>query len=217
MTTSALPRHSREMAIVHRAFRRESRLLAEMTAQVAPGDTARARVLVAHFRDYKIGLHSHHTGEDELMWPPLLARADLESALIHQMEDQHERVAASLDAATAAADGWESSASTAGRDAFVAALAEHRAVLIEHLDDEERMLLPVAERHLTEAEWAALGEHFVESNPKTKLLIFLGMVLEDADESERELMLSGLPGPAKVVWSAIGKPLYARRVHKVRG
>jgi hypothetical protein len=34
-----------EMVIIHRAFRRESRLLAALIADVPAGDTARARVL----------------------------------------------------------------------------------------------------------------------------------------------------------------------------
>jgi hypothetical protein len=34
----------------------------------------------------------------------------------------------------------------------VAALADHRDALIEHLDDEEALLLPLAARHLTVTE-----------------------------------------------------------------
>jgi hypothetical protein len=73
--------NTQDMEIVHRAFRRESRLLMELVAAVAPGDTARAKVIADHFRDYRLGLKNHHEGEDELLWPPLLSRVDLEADL----------------------------------------------------------------------------------------------------------------------------------------
>lgn len=205
-----------EMVIVHRAFRRETRLLAELIAVVEPGDTARARVLAAHFADVRLGLHNHRLGEDELLWPPLLARAGQEADVVLRMEAEHERVAATLAAVDTAMGAWAVSAGEAERDALVAALADHRAVLLEHLDDEEAALLPLAARYLTAAQWQALGDHFVRSTPKPKLLVFLGMVLEDADEGERARMLSSLPAPARIVWALLGRPLYARAVRRVR-
>src|SRR6202000_2429916 len=87
---------TRDMEIVHRAFRRESRLLTELVAAVAPGDTARAKVIADHFRDYRLGVRNHHEGEDELLWPPLLSRVDLGTEIVLRMEAQHERVAATL-------------------------------------------------------------------------------------------------------------------------
>ncbi|MFG6201343.1 hemerythrin domain-containing protein [Nonomuraea sp. JJY05] len=69
---------TQDMEIVHRAFRRESRLLMELVAAVAPGDTARAKVIADHFRDYRLGLKNHHEGEDELLWPPWEAAAGAE-------------------------------------------------------------------------------------------------------------------------------------------
>ncbi|MEU9035979.1 hemerythrin domain-containing protein [Streptomyces sp. NPDC048352] len=205
-----------EMVVIHRGLRREARLLVELIAAVEPGDTARARVLADHFRDYRLGLDNHHHGEDEHLWPPLLARVDLEADLVLRMEAQHERIAASLTAAEAALPAWEGGAGEAERDALVAVLAEHRAVLVEHLDDEEAFLLPLAARHLSAHEWGALGEHFMTSTPKPKLLFFLGMVLEDADRDERAAMLTALPSAARLLWHAVGRPAYARRVRTVR-
>jgi hemerythrin-like domain-containing protein len=65
-----------------------------------------------------------------------------------RMEAQHEQVAASLDRVMLALPAWQASASAAARDALVDALREHRGVLLEHLDDEEAHLLPVAGRYL---------------------------------------------------------------------
>ncbi|WP_256789289.1 hemerythrin domain-containing protein [Frankia sp. AvcI1] len=209
--------NTREMVIVHRAFRRESRLLAELTARVSAGDTARAAVLAGHFRWYQRGLSIHHHGEDELVWPLLLARLDLDADVVLRMEAQHEGVAASLARAQAALAAWESGADPAARDALVEALVEHRAALVEHLDDEEAHLLPLAAEHLSVREWQAQGEHFLANTPKNALLTLLGAVLEDARPDERTAFLADLPLPARVLWYSVGRIVYAAHVRRIRG
>ncbi|WP_019632428.1 DUF4267 domain-containing protein [Actinomadura atramentaria] len=207
---------TRSMVIIHKGFRRESRLLGELVAAVRPGDVRRARAIVAFMDDYRAGLHMHHTGEDELLWPLLLARVDLDAEIVLRMEEQHSRVEASLAAVAERSAAWRASASAADRDALVAALAHHRTVLIEHLDDEETNLLPLAERHLTAAEWDAQGEHFVATATKMQALTFLGVILEDATPEERAMMLGGLPGPVRLIWKTVGQRRYANLMRRVR-
>lgn len=208
--------NTQDMEIVHRAFRRESRLLIELVSAVTPGDTARAEVIADHFRDYRLGLKNHHEGEDELLWPPLLSRVDLEAEIVLRMEAQHERVAATLTRLDAAVPAWEATAGADERDTLVAALTDHRAVLLEHLDDEETTLLPLAADHITEQEWASLGEHMVAHTPKLTLLTLFGLVLEDASPAERAVLLSVLPAPVRGVWHLIGRPRYVRHIRRVR-
>lgn len=209
--------NTQDMEIVHRALRRESRLLVELVAAVAPGDTARAKVIAGHFRVYRLGLRNHHEGEDELLWPPLLSRVDLEADIVLRMQAQHERIAATLTRLDTAVPAWEATAGADERDTLVAALTEHRAVVLEHLDDEEATLLPLAAKHITEREWAALGDHMVNNTPRPALLTLLGAVLEDANPAERAIVLGGLPTPARVVWHLIGRPRYARHIRRVHG
>jgi hemerythrin-like domain-containing protein len=208
--------NTQDMEVVHRALRRESRLLAQLVAAVAPGDTARAKVIAGHFADYRLGLKNHHEGEDELLWPPLLARVDLEAEVVLRMEAQHERVAATLTRLETVVPAWAATAAAAERDSLVAALTDHRAVLLEHLDDEEATLLPLAAQHLTEAEWASLGDHLVANTPKPALLTLFGLVLEDATPAERAALLAGLPAPVRGIWHVIGRPRYARHIRRVR-
>jgi hemerythrin-like domain-containing protein len=204
------------MEVVHRVFRRETRLLMELVAAVAPGDTARAKVIADHFGDYRLGLKNHHEGEDELLWPPLLARVDLEADIVLRMQAQHERVEATLTRLDAAVPAWAATAGADERDTLVAALADHRAVLLEHLDDEEAALLPLAAEHITEKEWASLGDHLVANTPKLTLLTLFGLVLEDANPAERATLLSALPAPVRAIWHIIGRPRYARHIRRVR-
>jgi hypothetical protein len=111
---------------------------------------------------------------------------------------------------------WQAAPSAATAAPLVSALAEHRAALLEHLHDEEEYILPLIEEHLTVAEWARLGERFAEEVPKSKMLFFLGMILEDADPAEREAMMANLPAPARFAWKAFGQRQWRRRVSKIR-
>ena len=72
--TSAAPINTHEMVVIHRAFRRESRLLGDLIAAAPDGDTERAAVLGRHLAWYQSGLTNHHHGEDELLWPLLHQR-----------------------------------------------------------------------------------------------------------------------------------------------
>lgn len=207
---------AQDMAIVHRAFRRELRLLGEMIAEVPPGDVKRAAVLAEHFADLRVGLINHHQGEDELLWPLMLARVGPEREVVLRMEAEHGRVVETLDEVDGLVTKWAPRADAETRDRLLAALEEHRTVLVEHLDDEEAHLLPLAERFLTAKEFGALGDHFAQHTPKTKLFKFFGMVMEDADERERAIMLGSVPPPVRLLWRLLGPPLYARTVRRVR-
>jgi hemerythrin-like domain-containing protein len=203
-----------DMYVVHRVFRRESALLPRLIRAVRPGDTDRAARVARHFRDYQLGLHEHHTGEDELIWPLLLQRVDLEAELVLRMEEQHQRVASSLATVAALMPAWERTARDG--EPIAAALEQHRAALVEHLTDEENHLLTLIEQHLTVAEYAALGERFAAETPKDKLLFFLGALLEEATPEEEATMLQVLPRPAKVIWRLYGRRKYARDTRELR-
>lgn len=64
-----------------------------MVRAVPAGDVPRAKQIAAHPAEVLSTLHHHHTGEDELLWPKLLQRAEMERPLIERMESQHGQVA----------------------------------------------------------------------------------------------------------------------------
>ena len=206
-----------DMIVVHRIFRRESNLMPRLIQAVPDGDTGRAQVLADTFGDYQTGLHFHHSAEDELVWPLLLARIDLEADMVLRMEAQHEVIARTLEEAAQRMAAWRSAPSAATAGPLIAALTEHRTVLLEHLRDEEEYILPLIEEHLTAAEWARLGEHFAEEVPKAKMLFFLGAILEDATPAEREAILASLPAPVRILWRIVGQLQYRRKVARIRG
>jgi hemerythrin-like domain-containing protein len=206
-----------EMVLVHRAFRRDFRMLPALVRAVAEGDTARAETVGFHLALVADALHHHHTAEDDMLWPLLLDRATMHTDLINRMEAQHERVHEPLERIAALNPRWRAHARTADRDELADVIAQASVALDEHLTDEEQEILPLVSVHITQAEWNALGERGKSVIPKGKLgLIFLGSILEDGTPVERARFLAELPAPARLVWRLFGGRTYAGYCRRLR-
>jgi iron-sulfur cluster repair protein YtfE (RIC family) len=205
-----------DMVVVHRVFRREFRLIPELVRQVQPGDTDRATVIADHARLVLTGLHGHHTGEDELLWPKLLERAAPDAELIHRMEAQHERVAEAIDRIEPALDRWQAEARPAVTEEVASAFDALRTALLEHLADEEEHILPLAARHVSQAEWDELGEHGVGETKKKDLPILFGAIAEEATPEEMVQILGTVPPPVRILARTLFAWQYRRYVNRVR-
>ncbi|SDF07352.1 Hemerythrin HHE cation binding domain-containing protein [Blastococcus aurantiacus] len=205
-----------DMVVVHRVFRRELRLIPQLVREVAPGDTARARVLAGHARLVLRGLEGHHTSEDELLWPKLLERCTPDAELVHRMEAQHERVHDALEDLGPALDRWEAGARPAVSEEVAAGFDALRTALLEHLDDEEREILPLAARHIDQAEWNELGEHGAKKTTFSEMPILFGAVAEEATPEEMVHILSTVPAPVRFLLRTVFAKQYARYISRVR-
>jgi hypothetical protein len=206
----------RDMYVVHRTFRREFALIPGLIRSVAAGNTARAAVVAGHARLVLGGLDMHHTGEDALLWPKLLERATPSADLIHRMEAQHHRVEELIAELDEALPRWEAEARPAVSEEVASTFDALRVALLEHLDDEERHILPIAERHITPQEWAGLGEHGMAKVKKSELPILFGAMLEDATPDEKTLMLGLVPPPVRLLVRTVFAWQYRRYITKVR-
>ncbi|QMU77992.1 hemerythrin domain-containing protein [Streptacidiphilus sp. PB12-B1b] len=209
--------YTQEMEMIHRIFRRESLLLAKLIGAVDEGDVRRAGLLAEAWRTYALGLHLHHAGEDDLVWPKLLERAELDAARVQRMEAQHHELSAGLERVEKLLEPWASTASVPARDDLVQALVEHNRTLCSHLDEEEREVMPLVAQHISAAEWREVGERGLAETPRNKRLIALGAILEDASDEERAEFLGRLPGPARLVWRLVGQRQYRSHVRRIRG
>ncbi|MET7683970.1 hemerythrin domain-containing protein [Streptomyces sp. NPDC005423] len=220
-TTDQLPvagrPYTHEMVVVHRAFRRESAYLPRLVRAVPDGATARATKVADHVRAYLAGLHSHHSVEDELVWPWLRERTAGDEVLIDRMEEQHQRIDRSFEAVTEWVSAWERVADPVAGEELALALDEHRAALLEHLDDEEEVVLPLVAAQLTVAEWDVVGRRGLEQIPRNRLLLTLGAILEDATPEERAYFLGRTPLIGRVLWQVVGRRRYAAACRALRG
>jgi hemerythrin-like domain-containing protein len=210
------PTDVHDMVVVHRVFRRELVLIPQLVHAVAPGDTTRAAVIAKHARLILSGLHLHHTGEDELLWPRLLERAAPSSELVQRMEAQHHVVEDLIATLTPALARWEAEARPAVSEEVGATFDQLRVALLEHLDEEEASILPLAAEHLTQDEWNKLGEHAMKRMSKSQLPLMGWAILEEATPDEQSAMLATMPAPVRVLMRTVFASRYRRYIRKVR-
>ena len=178
-TRASSPRpDTRELVLVHNVFRRLFGNLPWLVADVSRGDLASAAVLAELFDEVAAALDHHHSVEDDVVYPTLLARVDVDRAVVLRGEEQHERVHELLHRAAGQVTPFRATASDPARDALVMTLTELDAVLREHRSDEERHILPLVEAHLTAAEWEEFGERGRAGIAEDRLLGRLGRILD---------------------------------------
>ncbi|WP_328988856.1 hemerythrin domain-containing protein [Kribbella sp. NBC_01245] len=204
-----------EMAVIHRTFRRGFPMMAELVRQTPPGDTTRAEPIAVHLDFLLNGLHNHHTGEDANIWPRLLERAAPQADLITRMEAQHEVVAERSSQVRALLGTWRRTAFDG--EALAVALDDFTAALVEHLDDEERYVVPLIRAYVTAEEWKRFGQETFEKFTNPEKLVATGTLEDVASPEEVEWFTGELPLPIKVMWRVVGRRKYARYMRGVRG
>ena len=205
-----------EIVVVHRAFRREFREAPGLVGSVRAGDRQRAELVGRYLAGIVTGLHHHHAGEDDLLWPVLLSRVAPHTELVHRMESQHKQLAVVIDRIEELLPGWRVTGDAVTGRELAGVFAEASALLDEHLAQEEDEILPLVAEHVTPAEWKALGDRGVDSLPKNATaFVFLGQILRDATDDERRAFLGLVPPPVRLFWRLAGKGIYRRAYHRL--
>jgi hemerythrin-like domain-containing protein len=208
----------RDMIVVHTALLREFRLAPAAVEKVPPGDLRRARIVDEHIGFVCDLLHHHHTGEDELLWPKLRDRVpDAAQSVLDAVESQHGAIEGALDDVTAARSAWVATPGTSTGGTLSAALRRLHSLLTEHLDLEERAVLPLAASHVTTPEWRELGEVAVAAMPKAKAPLTFGMFAYEGDPAVLKDMLSVAPPVPRMLLPHLAPRVYGRRAKLVHG
>ena len=205
-----------DMVGVHRVFR-QALDAAPALIRSADGDTARADV-VATYLDHVLRLLSaHHEGEDELMTPRLVERCTADEArVVQQVAHQHEAVLGGIADSQRGLASWRGSADAESAAVLVAAVEGLRDALVTHLDDEERLVLPIAGRHLNAAEWGELPGHAMRSFSGEHLWLVLGLVREQMSPEQIAHAEAHMPPPVLGMWREVGQDRFAEFVGALR-
>lgn len=208
----------RDMIVVHTALLREFRLAPAAVRRVPDGARRSAARVDAHLGLLCDLLHHHHTGEDELLWPALRAVLPIAAmASLDEGEAQHAAIDQALNRVGVVLQRWRTLVDGASRIELVASLETLHGLLDEHLDAEERTLLPLAAAYLTRQQWLAVGEAGAAAVPKSKLLLVFGMFAYEGDPAVLADMLGSAPLPARFVVPLLAPRVYARQAARVYG
>jgi hemerythrin-like domain-containing protein len=205
-----------DMIRLHRVFREALGAAAPLVGSVAPGDTDRAEVVGSYYFNVLELLHAHHDGEDALVWPRLIERSPGEAETIQHVAGQHAGVFESLQTAHALLAEWRTDPQVDSGAQLAASLATLGATLAAHLDEEERVILPIASRHMTPAEWGELPAHGMQHFGGDKPWLILGLIQEQMSAEQVAGMEAQMPPPLRDFWTGDGRPMFRAFVSELR-
>lgn len=207
-----------DMQIPHSIFRGEFRRAPGMVRSVGEGDATRAGVVAEHLQFLLEGLTDHHTTEDELLWPRLRERvpADVEP-IIGVMESQHAQLHRLIETLQAQVATWVAEPGKTHRDALADTCDSAYSLLEEHLGAEERDILPVAARAISQAEWDEIGERAMGALPKDKRMLILGTIRYWAPPEQSAAVASEIPGPIRPFMTARADRVFRKEAVAVFG
>jgi hemerythrin-like domain-containing protein len=197
------------MWAMHNAFRRDLARLEQLARDASTGPPAGQDVQRAwdSFRDR---LHRHHAAEDDDLWPVLrdhlTTPADVAS--VDQMVEEHHALSAAMDAV----DQVVAAPPAAGTGGHLTAAVDRLSrTARDHLDHEERDVLPLVENHLSRADWRAFLLTERRKTPLRARPDFLGWVLDEASPDDARAVLAELPPPGRLAYRYVIGPRYRSR------
>lgn len=217
LTTAPLADTS-DMVGLHRVFRDATADGPRLVGAVAPGDREHAELVATYLDNVLRLLHSHHEGEDALLTPKLVQRCTIEDAAeATRVGQQHETVLSDLEATEARIAAWRAEPGPGTAAELTAALTQLGASLTAHLDEEERVVLPLAARHIDVAEWGELPAHGMAHFTGDKMWLVLGLIQEQMTPEQIALMEQHMPPPVAQSWTTTGRPMFLAFVAQLRG
>jgi hypothetical protein len=204
------------MYLIHHAFRRDLGVFVTAVARTPAADRTAWVALAKRWRLFAGMLHSHHTGEDAILWPLLLARVEAAGdqdglATLQAMEAEHAEIDPLLSGCD---DGFARLAQTPDEDALAALqvrLVATRERLAVHLRHEESDAMALVQRHFSDAEWRGLDRQFAKHYPAELARDGLPWVLAGVPQ-EAMPRVRGFLGPIPILlWRLLLRRSFERR------
>ena len=190
----------------HRGMRQEPGLLATIARRHL--DLERARLAEEQIAMLLELVHQHSSVEDEQLWPLLRARCPQVRDDLARIEADHEHLDQLL-------------ASVGDRSRTLRARADDLQRLHEsmasHLDDEERVAVPLILQHLAADEWTSVERGFHERHDRRTLPRLYGWLASASTPEQRAEALADVPAPVRVLFRVFWWPAYQRRARRLYG
>ncbi|WP_028810367.1 hemerythrin domain-containing protein [Streptomyces flavidovirens] len=156
-------------------------------------------------------LDGHHTSEDSHVWPVVLAADPALETVSRTLEQQH----ASLDGHLAGIhEGLRllrdnPGSHEPGLSHLLARIAEFDALMYDHLQLEERTMVPVLRDRVTGEAYAAMLASLASGHDPADFVPTMPLLLEQASQQDREFMLGGMPAELRTRYEQEWEPAYS--------
>ncbi|WP_448616236.1 hemerythrin domain-containing protein [Modestobacter sp. URMC 112] len=199
------------MRLAHRVMLYDAQRLTDLAEQLAiTGATAgRAAAIAGYVRDWADSVHVHHSAEDDVLWPVLVASAGRHVDLT-ELSDDHAALGSMLDRLRRAADTFRACPEEDAATALAVELAGLRDSLTEHVGEEEGAVLPLVERYVSVRDWEE-----VERRIRRRARITFELPRVAAVVTREEF--AGRAGPVLRLAIAVLGPPFRRRERAVFG
>jgi hemerythrin-like domain-containing protein len=197
-------------------------LVVESALETAPtyvnGALTLDRVIaVASFYENVIEyLRVHHGAEDELLFPRLEERCAHEREAVMQIGSQHHQVDARTALAIEAIDQWRAEPNDCRARALIEALTGVLEALSPHCRAEEAVVVPLASRYVSPAEWHEMLPYEERNYRLDKPWVIMGLAMDLGGDARRAAILAVLPESSRVQWINEWSQSYEAFMAKVR-
>ncbi len=136
------------------------RVVGELESGRLQPDFAMLRNFIRYLREFPMRLH--HPKEDAYLFKAVVQRDPSAAAAIAELEQQHRDEPALVEEMEAQLDCYAAGES-GGLAGFAASTGTYNAFVFEHLNFEERSIIPLAREVLTDADWSQIAAAFGEN------------------------------------------------------
>jgi hemerythrin-like domain-containing protein len=195
--TRTLP-DTTDYAAIHRSIRSAGYAIARAAETLDPDDHERMDAFVRYWQGHAGEILSHHGVEDDIFFPALLARAPETAEVLAELDAEHHLLDRLMEECRQGIEGV-----VTGDDPAEAARRLHRLadVMDDHLDIEDREVVPLFAAHFTGAEYAELTKAAIKQVGFGKQAAFtVPYVGYWATEADRVALLSTAPLPFRVLY-----------------
>jgi hypothetical protein len=133
------------------------------------------------------------------------------------MESQHAQIHQVSETLNRQVVSWAADPSSAHRDAVADTCESALGLLEDHLGAEEREILPVAARAISQSEWDKIGERAMDALPKDKRMLVLGTIRYWAPPERSAAVASDIPRPVRPFVTALADRAFRKEAVSVHG
>jgi hemerythrin-like domain-containing protein len=200
-STPAPPRAAADpadYAIIHRAIRSAGHALASAAETISVADGPRLRAFVRYWSGHTGEILGHHTVEDTIFFPALCERVPATTAVLAMLDRQHHELDRLMLECTRAIDRVVDGAAPTSAVEALRRLAE---LMDDHLDLEDREVVPLFTEHFSTSEYAGLtkaaGKQIGLGKQAAFTVPYIGYW---AEPEERAAVLGQAPVPFRILY-----------------